>query len=120
MRIFAKNFLALLAMAVVVIYFASIFPRMQKGLDFADFYIGARIVHDGRGHELYDLAVQKQYLARYSGREGIYFNHPPFEALIYLPFAVLPLGWAYALWCAFQAILLIALARLLEGKVLSR
>jgi Glycosyltransferase family 87 len=120
MRTFAKNFLALFAMAVVVIYFAGIFPRMQKGLDFADFYIGARIVHDGRGHELYDLPVQKQYLARYSGREGIYFNHPPFEAWIYLPFAMLPLAWAYTLWCVFQAILLIVLARLLERRVLRR
>ena len=59
------------------IYFAHIFPTMQKGVDFADFYAAARIVRDGRGRELYDPAVQNQYLIRYSGRVGTYFVHPP-------------------------------------------
>lgn len=77
MRTLAKNLLVLSALAVVVIYFAHIFPRMQKGVDFADFYAAARIVRDGRGRELYDPAVQNQYLIRYSGRVGTYFIHPP-------------------------------------------
>ena len=92
----AKNLLVLSALALVVIYFAYIFPRMQKGLDFPDFYAAARMVRDGRGRDLYDPLVQNQYLIRYSGRIGTYFIHPPFEALVYLPFALLPLRWAYA------------------------
>jgi len=120
MRTFAKNLLALSALAFVVIYFARLFPGMQEGLDFPHFYAAARIVRDGRGRELYDLQVQNQYLARYSGREGIYFNHPPFETLIYLPFSFLPLSQAYALWSVFQACLLIATAWLLETSVLGR
>ena len=120
MRALAKNLLAVLGLAMVVLYFAQLFPRMQKGLDFADFYAAARMVRDGHGRELYDPLVQNQYLIRYSGRVGSYFNHPPFETLIYLPFSILPLSPAYALWCAFQAILLIAVARLLERNVLRR
>jgi len=120
MRALAKNLLAVLGPAMVVLYFAQSFPQMQKGLDFADFYAGARMVRDGRGGELYDPLLQDQYLIRYSGRVGSYFNHPPFETLIYLPFALLPLSRAYTLWCVFQAILLIAVAKLLEREGLRR
>ena len=120
MRTLAKNLLVLSALAVVVIYFAQIFPRMQKGLDFPDFYAAARMVRDGRGRELYDPLVQNQYLIRYSGRVGTYFIHPPFETLVYLPFALLPLSWAYRLWSVFQAIQLIAISRLMEKNLLRR
>jgi hypothetical protein len=61
MRTLAKNLLVLSALAVVVIYFAHLFPEMQKGLDFPNFYAAARIVRDGRGRELYDPLVQDQY-----------------------------------------------------------
>lgn len=120
MRTLAKNLLVVSALALVVIFFGHIFPRMQKGLDFPDFYAGARMVRDGRGHELYDPLVQNQYLIRYSGRVGTYFIHPPFETLVYLPFALFPLPWAYRLWSIFQAIQLVAVASLLETKSLIR
>ena len=48
MRTLAKKLLVLSSLAVVVIYFAQIFPRMQKGLDFPDFYAAARMMRDGR------------------------------------------------------------------------
>jgi hypothetical protein len=120
MRTLAKNLLVASALALVVIYFVHLFPRMQKGLDFPDFYAAARMVHDGRGRELYAPFVQNQYLIRYSGRVGTYFIHPPFETLVYLPFAIFPLPWAYALWSIFQAIQLVAVASLLETKSLIR
>src|SRR5580700_4660875 len=110
MRTLAKNLLVLSALAVVVIYFAHIFPRMQHGLDFPDFYAAARMVRDGRGRELYDPLVQNEYLMRYSGRIGTYFIHPPFETLLHLPFATLPLPWAYTLWSVFQAVQLTAIS----------
>jgi alpha-1,2-mannosyltransferase len=116
LRMFTKNLLLFAVLTGVVIFFARIFPAMQKGLDFADFYVAARIVHDGRGAELYDPRVQNEYLARYSGRVGTYFIHPPFESLLYLPFALLPLSRAYTLWSAFQAIQLIAVGKLLEAS----
>jgi len=113
MRTATKNLLIFLLLVMFVLYFAERFPIMQRGLDFAEFYTAARIVHDGRGSQLYDPAVQYSYQMRYAGRVGVYFNHPPFEALIYLPFALLPLSRAYLLWCAFNAALLILVARLL-------
>ena len=118
MRTLAKNLIVLSALALVVIYFAHIFPRMQKGMDFPDFYAAARMVRDGRGRDLYFPLVQNQYLIHYSGRIGTYFIHPPFEALVYLPFALLPLRWAYAAWSMFKALQLIAVATVSEKCLL--
>jgi len=110
-----RNLLALVGLTILVLYFAQHFPQMQKGMDFADFYAAARMVRDGHGHDLYLLTAQDQYLARYSGRVGTYFIHPPFEALIYLPFSYFTVPFGYGLWCAFNAVLLLLAARLLAN-----
>ena len=69
----------------------------------------------GHGHQLYDVEVQRQYQARYSGRVGTLYIHPPFEALLYLAVAWLPLRTAYLLWfllsLAFLAVAAHRLAR---------
>ena len=113
MRQVVKQILLIVLLGTIVTFFASRFPQLRKGTDFPAFYSAARMVLEGHGKELYDPAVQNYYLARDAGRAGIYFFHPPFEALIYLPFAVFSLPIAYALWCAFNAVLLIAMARTL-------
>jgi len=113
----AKSLLALLGLVALVVYFVQHFPQMQTGMDFTHFYAAARIVHDGRGAQLYETAVQDEYMARYTGRVGPYFNHPPFEALGYLPFCLSQLRTAYALWTVFNALLLIAVARLLPAPL---
>jgi hypothetical protein len=113
MRTSAKTLLVILLLAMFVWYFARRFPEMQKGTDFSDFYAAARIVRDGRGSQLYDPAEQDKYLALYAGRVGTYFIHPPFETLVYLPFSLLPLSQAYLLWCGFNALLLVLVARML-------
>ena len=101
-----KTWLAMLGLAIVAFYFAARFPYMQKGMDFADFYAAAQIVHDGNGAHLYDPQTQDIYLSRYAGRTGTYFIHPAFETLLFLPFTGLSLTKAYAAWCAVNAGLL--------------
>jgi len=117
MRTLIKNVLALLALTALAMYFASLFPKMRTGTDFADFYVAAQIVLQGRGHQLYDAAVQNELLARYSGRVGTYFIHPPFETLLYLPFSLWTLARAYLLWCLFNMMLLIPISRALAQRV---
>jgi Glycosyltransferase family 87 len=80
-----------------------------RGTDFPDFYCAARMLAGGHGHQLYDADVQRQYQARYSGRVGTLYIHPPFEAVLYLAVAWLPLRYAYVLW------LLLSLACLATG-----
>jgi hypothetical protein len=76
------------------------------GTDFPDFYCAARMLAEGHGHQLYDAAVQRQYQARYAGRVGTLYIHPPFEAVLYLTVAWLPLRRAYLLWLFLSLALL--------------
>jgi Glycosyltransferase family 87 len=69
-----------------------------QGTDFPDFYCAARMLAAGHGHQLYEADLQRQYQARYAGRVGTLYIHPPFEALLYLAVAWLPLRYAYLLW----------------------
>ena len=115
-----KNLLVLLALTVLAVYFAHLFPRMQTGMDFANLYVGAQIVLHGRGHQLYAPALQHEFQVRYFGGAGTYFVHPPFETLIYLPFSLLSPARAYLAWCLFNMLLLIAAARALAQSVLTK
>ncbi len=74
------------------------FSRAVQGTDFPQFYCAARMLGEGSGRELYDLAVQEQYQARYAGRAGTPYTHPPFEAAAYGVVAWLPLRQGYILW----------------------
>jgi hypothetical protein len=73
-------------------------PAFLQGTDFPDFYCAARMLAAGHGHQLYDADLQRQYQARYSGRVGTLYIHPPVEAVLYLAVAWLPLRYAYLLW----------------------
>jgi hypothetical protein len=93
-RPIAKNLLLFLALATLPLYIARPIPGLQKSTDFAEFYAAAKIVNAGRGHELYQSATQDEFRARYFAALGPYFNHPPFEILLYMPFAMWPPSYA--------------------------
>jgi len=88
------------------------------GTDFPDFYCAARMLAEGRGHQLYDAALQRQYQARYAGRVGTLYIHPPFEAALYLAVAWLPLRRAYLLWSFLNLAFLAVAARHLAKEAL--
>jgi hypothetical protein len=89
-----------------------------QGTDFPDFYCAARMLAEGHGHQLYDADVQRQYQARYSGRVGTLYIHPPFEAVLYLAVAWLPLRYAYALWSLLSLAFLAVGTRRLAKELL--
>lgn len=70
--------------------------------DFSAYYSAGRIVASGQGSRLYDLNVQREaqrIFPQTFGRPALLpFNHPPFEALIFAPLALLPYGSAFLLW----------------------
>jgi hypothetical protein len=84
--------------------------------DFVLYYSGAKIVNDGKGSQLFDLAAQREYQKGFGGgekRSDLPFNHPPYELLPLLPLANFSFPVAHALWTAISILLLaIALARL--------
>jgi hypothetical protein len=73
-------------------------PNAEK-TDFSLTYVGARIVHQGLGSHLYDLDLQKQVRdSLFQHPNPLFFEHPPFEALLLSPLAALPFRTAYMLW----------------------
>ena len=94
------------------------FSASLQGTDFPDFYCAARMLAEGHGHQLYDAEVQRKYQARYAGRVGTLYIHPPFEAVVYLAVAWLPLRRAYLLWSLLNVAVLIVAARRLTKEAL--
>jgi hypothetical protein len=111
----------LLLLILFLAAFAAARPLpLLQGSDFPHFYCAARMLAEGHGHQLFDADLQRQYQARYAGRIGTLYSHPPFEALLYLAVAWLPLRYAYFLWSFLTMTLLAAGAALLARDALPR
>ncbi len=88
--------------------------------DFSSFYTAAEILHEGRGHQLYNLdlqeAVQRSVTPAGVNERGavIPYNHPPFEAPLFLPLIAFPYGVAYSIWLVINAGLLAAVIIILR------
>jgi len=93
-----KTLILLVFVSALAAFAGTRFPGSLRGTDFPDFYCAARMLADGHGHQLYDPEVQRQYQARYAERVGTLYIHPPFEAVLYLAVAWLPLSRAYLVW----------------------
>jgi hypothetical protein len=116
-----KAFIFLALIFALAAFAATRVAASLQGTDFPDFYCAARMLAEGHGHQLYDAELQRQYQARYAGRVGTLYIHPPFEALLYLAMAWLPLRYAYLLWSLLNlAFLTVAARRLARELVLSR
>jgi hypothetical protein len=95
----------------------------QGARDFTDFYVGGRIVAEGNGRRLYDVALQEQTEKEALGRSDNHFLapfvHPPFFALWMAVPAKLPYLVAYYLWFACNQCFL-WMALFLLGRSLHR
>src|SRR5262249_39874148 len=100
----------LVLVATGILLFAAAFwcaggPNVEK-TDFSLTYVGARIVHQGLGPRLYDVTLQKQVRdSLFEHPSPLFFEHPPFEALMFSPMAALPFRKAYRIWALFNAAL---------------
>jgi len=101
--------------ALVVGVALSNFAARKDKLDFSQFYCAAQIVRQGLGRNLYDLRTQLAFQSRVAPVHAFY-NHPPFEALFFLPFTYLSYRAAYNLWTIAGLVLLLWAARLIESR----
>lgn len=93
------------AVAILFLLFlARSFPAVLGGIDFPDFYCAGVLARERL--EIYDAQAQQHCQVREAGRTGTYYIHPPFEALLFVPLARLPLRQAYLLWTCFGLLLL--------------
>jgi hypothetical protein len=75
--------------------------------DFAQFYSAGAVVANGQAPQLYELAKDSELLRQ--------FTHPPFEAILYAPFARFPYDAAFRLWTLLNFMCLGALFFLLRA-----
>jgi hypothetical protein len=97
---------------------------VRKGYpDFTIFYSAGKIVRQGLGRHMYEeqvqYRIQQEFASGVSIRQGaLPYNHPPFEALIFVPLTWLPYVVAYLLWDLLNLLILFALPFLLRPHML--
>jgi hypothetical protein len=96
---------------------------VRKGYpDFTALYSAGKIVREGLGNQLYDsqtqYRIQQEFAAGVSIRQGpLPYIHPPWEALILVPFTWFSYPVAYLLWNAVNVLILISLPFLLRNRL---
>jgi hypothetical protein len=108
-----------------VVLAGAVWPRLRNGYqDFTIFYGAGQMVRHGQSSSLYDLAQQYEAQQRFAPdvqiRHGaLPYNHPPFEALLFVPLSFLHYLPAYLLWTVldllFLAVAVLQLQRHLPG-----
>lgn len=94
-------------------------PMLRSGYqDFTIFYTAGRLVRSGQTAALYNLSAQYRTQQEFAPdvhirRGALPYNHPPFEALIFVPFTLAGYPLAFAIWTLCNgAMLAVALAML--------
>lgn len=105
-----------------LLFFFNLRQRIERGYpDFTIFYTAATVLRAGQGHQLYNARVQyevQKVAGEVSSRRGpLPYNHPPFEALIFLPLTLLPYPLAFAVWDLLNLGMLFAVGLLLRRSV---
>jgi hypothetical protein len=87
--------------------------------DFSLTYVGATIVHNGQNRELYNLALQRRLRdSLFQHPVPLFFEHPPFEAVLLSPLAALPFRAAYLIWGFINAAVWLAVMILWRPSVI--
>lgn len=104
----SKRRLAAMALvAVLFVHLSALWTTRAQILagrpDFSSFYAAGKLVITGNGQSLYNLDAQSRAQEEFRHGEAdragtLPFGHPPFELLVFAPFAALPYAIAFALW----------------------
>jgi Glycosyltransferase family 87 len=98
--------------------------RIARGdPDFTAFYAAATLVRSGYAVDIYNPSAQFSAQARFTDdselrRGPLRYIHPPFEALIFVPFTFFPYRAAFILWGLANVGMLVAIAILLRATLL--
>lgn len=96
-----------LAMLSVPLFLAS--ERSAVGSDFLSFYVGGKIVSEGRGRLLYDIVTQKAVqdsVTNLSSEPLLPFRNPPFVGLFFSLFSQFPFVFSYKLFAILNTVTL--------------
>ncbi len=122
----SKRLIVILLGGLVLIHallFWNLRQQIRNGYpDFTIFYSAGKIVARGMAHRLYDkdlqFEVQREFTKDVTIRKAaLPYNHPPFEALIFVPLSYLSYQDAYLLWDAVNLCMLLATVFILRQHV---
>jgi hypothetical protein len=95
-------------------------PVIRNGhFDFRHLYTAGYMVRTGHAHELYDYQREKQFEDTLVSREEIAlpFNHPAYEALLFVPLSFFTFKQAYFMFLAFNLAFLAAAYQILRPYI---
>jgi hypothetical protein len=110
-----RGLAVLLVLTLLVAFVILSFPQRINDLDFSEYYVAGQIIRQGLGKHLYDLKVQLDFQLRVA-QPHVFYNHPPFEALLFAPFTLLSYRAAYTAWVLLSVGLLICAAVIVESN----
>lgn len=87
-------------LGMVLLVVLAVHQHLEQQFDFGVFYYAAHMIVDGKGHDLYNLAVQHLYQLRYHRPPDTLFRYPPIALIPILPLTILPTAVAFAVWTA--------------------
>jgi len=87
-------------LGMVLLVVLAVHQHLEPQFDFGVFYYAAHMIVDGKGHDLYNLAVQHLYQLRYHRPPDTLFRYPPIALIPILPLTILPTPVAFAVWTA--------------------
>lgn len=96
---------------------------IRKGYsDFTIYYCAGMMVRKGLGHDLYNLRtqfeVQREFAPEVANRlSALPYNHPPFEALLFVPFTYFSYFHAFIFWDVLNIAALLAVPTLLRKHI---
>jgi hypothetical protein len=100
--------LAAAALLLLFVQLASL-PNVRDGhVDFRNLYVAGYMVRTGQGHEIYDAAAQKTFQDKLVSRADVplLFIRPAYQALLFVPFSLLPFLPAYFAFFTFNLAIL--------------
>jgi hypothetical protein len=104
---FNEETIAWLALAILILGAAvwTSYGPLVEHTDFTLTYVGARLIRSGQGTHLYDLQEQIALRASiFKHPNPLFYEHPPFEALIFSPLAALPFRAAFLVWALINCL----------------
>jgi len=119
-----KEFVAgIFLFAMAISHAAMVFivlPSVRRGYqDFTIFYAAGKMIRNGQSASLYDLRAQYQTQNEFAPdvpirQAALPFNHPPFEALLFVPLTFVGYVPAYGIWTVLNLAMLAASLALLR------
>lgn len=109
-KVFITVFLLAMTFCNLVMAFEGI-SRLRNGYqDFTIYYMAGLLLRNGQSADLYNPAIQYRTqltFAHVAIRQGpLPYNHPPFEAILFVPLTLMSYWPAYLLWTGLNLIML--------------